>query len=55
MNQSINMMISGRGKCCGLVEPINDVAVPSLSFETERQTYESDGGDLNTSFMAHQR
>lgn len=36
MNQPINMMISGRSKCCGLVEPFDDIVVPSLSSESER-------------------
>lgn len=31
-------MISGRGGCCGAVEPISDIAVPSLSSEVETQT-----------------
>lgn len=39
MNQPINMMISGRSKCCGLVEPIDDIAVPSLSSELEREIW----------------
>lgn len=43
MNQPINMMISGRGKFCGLVEPVNDRAVPRPSSEPlERQTHESE-------------
>ena len=36
-------MISGRGKYCGLVEPINDSAVPRPSSKPlERQTHESE-------------